>query len=243
MPKTYIIGDIHGALKALQQVIGRVGVRQKDRLIFLGDYVDGWSQSRQVIDYLIELDRQHDCLFLKGNHDAWCEEWLKGEIRDLSWLVHGGEATLKSYAGITPEQRCRHIAFLNRMQLYYEDRNRHLFIHAGFTSMRGPSNERNSTSYFWDRTLWETALAVDDRINIGSDRYPQRLLLYDEIYIGHTPTTNYGMEVPMKACNVWNVDTGAAFRGRLSVMDIDTKQYWQSEPVWLLYAGEKGRNK
>ncbi len=49
--------------------------------------------------------------------------------------------------------------------------------------------------------------------------------------------------MPMKACNVWNIDTGAAFYGRLSAMNIDTKQFIQSDVVLELYPAEKGRNK
>jgi serine/threonine protein phosphatase 1 len=67
--------------------------------------------------------------------------------------------------------------------------------------------------------------------------------LFDEIYIGHTPTLNYDMDIPMHACNVWNIDTGAAFSGRLTGMNIETKQYWQTDIVQQLYPGEKGRNK
>ena len=53
--RTLVIGDIHGGLRALHQIMERAKVTPKDTLIFLGDYVDGWSQSPQVIDYLIEL--------------------------------------------------------------------------------------------------------------------------------------------------------------------------------------------
>ena len=71
MQRTLVIGDIHGGARALRQVIGRVGLESEDRLIFLGDYVDGWPESRQVIDYLIELDRGYACMFIIGNHDVW----------------------------------------------------------------------------------------------------------------------------------------------------------------------------
>jgi serine/threonine protein phosphatase 1 len=47
----------------------------------------------------------------------------------------------------------------------------------------------------------------------------------------------------MNKCNVWDMDTGAAFSGRITVMDIDTKRYWQSDLVEDLYPGEAGRNK
>jgi serine/threonine protein phosphatase 1 len=243
MAKTYVIGDVHGGYRALRQVIGRVGVQAEDRLIFLGDYVDGWSESRQVIDYLIELDRSYACTFMIGNHDVWCMEWLAGLGGDEDWLVQGGQATVDSYAGAEVELKMRHLIFFSEMLPYYEDEHRRLFVHAGFTSVHGPAKEYFPSNFYWDRTLWEMALAADNRIPLSSLFYPRRLRLYDEIFIGHTPTTNYDIDTPMNKCNVWNVDTGAAFTGRVTVMDIDTKRYWQSDLVQDLYPGEEGRKK
>ena len=53
--KTFVIGDIHGALKALKQVLERANVSDNDTLIFLGDFVDGWSDAANVINFLIQL--------------------------------------------------------------------------------------------------------------------------------------------------------------------------------------------
>jgi serine/threonine protein phosphatase 1 len=47
----------------------------------------------------------------------------------------------------------------------------------------------------------------------------------------------------MQRCNVWNIDTGAAFQGKISALDIATKEFRQSDGVAQLYPGEKGRNK
>ena len=64
MHKTYAIGDIHGGLKALQQLLERLDYSNKDTFILLGDYVDGWSESAQVIQYLIEFSNSCDCIFI-----------------------------------------------------------------------------------------------------------------------------------------------------------------------------------
>jgi len=147
MARTFTIGDIHGGRRALQQVLDKVGLKQGDRLIFLGDYVDGWSESRQVIELLMELDDRHDCIFILGNHDAWCEEWLMGWGADRDWVLHGGQATIDSYAGISPADRERHLRFFRNMRPYYEDNNC-LFIHAGFSSMHGPKKRTSSQQLF-----------------------------------------------------------------------------------------------
>ena len=77
MAKTYVIGDIHGGLKALQQVLEKAAVTHQDTLIFLGDYVDGWSESPAVIDFFIAISQTHNCIFLRGNHDELALHWLQ----------------------------------------------------------------------------------------------------------------------------------------------------------------------
>ena len=129
------------------------------------------------------------------------------------------------------------------MKLYHIDDKNRLFVHAGFVSMHGPAREYSDTNLYYDRTLWEMALSFDDRIKKDSIFYPKRLKLFNEIYIGHTPTINFDSVVPMQAINVWNIDTGAAFYGRLSCIDIDTKKVYQSDVLPSLYPNEKGRNK
>lgn len=243
MSRTLVIGDVHGALKALKQLFQRAKVTAKDTLVFLGDYVDGWSESAQLIDYLIYLDNRQNCIFIRGNHDTWCENWLRTGDVDESWLFNGGLSTLDSYKKVDSETKQHHLGFFERMKSYEVDKLNRLFIHAGYTSIHGPQHETYRSNYSWDRTLWEMAVVMDKRIEKDSVLFPRRLLHFDEIYIGHTPTLNYNMEKPMQACNVWNIDTGAAFMGKLSMIDADTKKVWQSDPVISLYPGEIGRNK
>lgn len=243
MARTIVTGDIHGAVKALTQLLERVALQPDDRLIFLGDYVDGWSQSAAVIDLLIALDKGYDCIFIRGNHDIWCEEWLAGATPNKIWLFNGGAATVASYENVDDERKMQHLEFFSRMRNYYVDEHNRLFIHAGFSSMHGPEREPYSSNFSWDRTLWEMALCMDKQIQKDAVFYPKRLLLYNEIYIGHTPTINYGITTPMNAANVWNVDTGAAFNGAIAAMDIDSKKFWQSDVVRTLYPNERGRNK
>ncbi len=243
MQKTFVIGDIHGGLKALVQVLESAGVSSNDTLIFLGDYVDGWSESAAVIDYVMQLSGRQPCIFIKGNHDEWCEDWLRTGQADKTWLFHGGVATVKSYAGIEAPVRLQHLQFFEKMKMFATDELQRLFIHAGFTSMHGPEKEFHSSNFSWDRTLWEMALTLDKKITPDSLLFPKRLKLFHEIYIGHTPTLYFNETIPMQGANVWNIDTGAAFTGKLTIMDIDTKQFWQSEPVKNLYPGEAGRNK
>lgn len=242
--RTFVIGDIHGGLKALLQVLNQIEVTEKDTLIFMGDYVDGWSESAQVVEFLINLSKRINCVFIKGNHDVWCENWLK-DASDVnpSWFMHGGKETIESYDGFSDEDKVAHLEFFKNALMYYLDDENRLFLHAGFTSLHGVKKETFTHKFCTDRTLWEMALVMDKKIHKDHKLYPKRLQHYKEIYIGHTPTTNYGESEPMNAVNIWNVDTGAAFKGKITAMNIDTKAFYQSDNLPGLYPNEKGRNK
>lgn len=242
MSNTFVIGDIHGGLKALQQVLNRANVTTNDQLIFLGDYVDGWSETPAVLDFLIDLSATYSCVFMQGNHEEMLLKWLKKEDDNELWRFHGGEATVQAYQNISLGIIEKHIAFLEKLNEYYIDTKNRLFVHAGFTHLKGVGFEYFRGMFWWDRTLWETAMAVDGNLCVDSIRYPQRLKLYKEIYVGHTPVIRFGASAPMNFANVWNVDTGAAFTGKLSILNVDTKEYWQSDSLPDLYPAEKGRN-
>jgi serine/threonine protein phosphatase 1 len=223
----------------------RAHVTTKDTLIFLGDYVDGWSQSPQVLDFLIDLGSTHNCIFIRGNHDELLLDWLLGNFENFDesmWFKHGGEATVLAYERVTEATKKKHVAFLQTLRNYYLDEQNRLFIHAGFTNMNGVTYEYFPKLFYWDRTLWETALALDETLEETSVFYPKRLTLYREIYIGHTPVTRIGQTIPIQKGCIWNVDTGAAFKGPLTLMDVDTKEFWQSEPLPHIYPTERGRN-
>lgn len=241
--RTFAIGDIHGGLKGLVQLMNQLKITAEDTLIFVGDYVDGWSESAQVIDFLINLSEKTDCVFIKGNHDVWCEDWLQNGTVNDAWYQHGGKETIESYKGFTELEKKKHLQFFKNMPIYHIDQENRLFLHAGFTSLYGVERELHEAIFYTDRSLWEMLTSMDQSIDKSSIFYPKRIQQYTEIYIGHTPTTNYGKPLPMNIANVWNIDTGAAFKGKISAINIDTKAIFQSDALPSLYPNEKGRNK
>jgi serine/threonine protein phosphatase 1 len=239
---TYVIGDIHGALLALEDLLNQVKPAVNDTLIFLGDYVDGWSDVVFLINYLIDIQEKHNCIFIKGNHDELFLNYLKTNTFNEEWLKHGGQSTLEAYSIVDETTKNKHINFLENLTDYYLDEQNRLFIHAGYTNPKGIDYEYFSKMFYWDRSLWEMAVALNPKLQIDDLHYPQRLKNYSEIYIGHTPTTRLNSTCPIQHANVINVDTGVAFKGPLTMMDISTKKFWQSKPAFELYPNERGRN-
>ena len=242
LKRTLVIGDIHSGLKALQQLLSKINPAEEDTLIFLGDYIDGWSEAVETINYLLELKERYSCIFLRGNHDELCYEWLTGAGDNPTWFMHGGEATANSYAKADEAKKEIHIQFYESLENYYLDDENRLFLHAGFTNLKGIEFEYFKKTFYWDRTLWELALSLNNDLDYDHIHYPKRLKNYSEIYIGHTPVTRIGKTTPQNAANVWNIDTGAAFKGPLTALHVETKEYWQSDPVFTFYPNERGRN-
>ena len=240
--RTLVIGDIHSGLKALEQLLQRAKVTERDRLIFLGDYVDGWSNAVETVNYLLDLKDRISCVFLRGNHDELCREWLTGAADNPTWQIHGGRATMTSYNRTDNDTKNKHIQFFEQLRNYYLDKENRLFLHAGFTNLKGIDFEYFTKTFYWDRTLWELALSLNPALNKDDMYYPKRLTHYKEIYIGHTPVTRMGLTTPQNRANVWNIDTGAAFKGPLTAMNVETKEYWQSDAVHTFYPNEQGRN-
>ena len=123
--KTFVLGDIHGAYKALLQCVERSGFDyQKDRLIVLGDVCDGYLEVKQSIDELLKIKY---CDYIIGNHDVWALNWSTTGREEELWLDQGGRNTKASYAGFSMPEA--HINFLKNAHLWVEFDNK-LFVHA-----------------------------------------------------------------------------------------------------------------
>lgn len=242
--RTLVFGDIHNCAKGLKQVLERVNKKSDDILIFLGDYLDGWSEAKEVMEILFELSETNECIFLRGNHDEWVRDFLENgfSVRVRGWLQHGGQVTYDSFNKwfeTNPEMKSKVYKFLDSTLKFYQDEQNRVFLHAGFTSNKGIGNEKYVEAYWWDRDLWENAFNHDIH---DLEEENEKLKFHKEIYIGHNPTIRYGQDSPINVLNVWNMDTGAAFDGRVSCMDIDKKEIFSSDLVRTLYPNEKGRN-
>lgn len=254
-----VIGDIHGGWRALIQVLVRCNYDPaNDRIIFLGDYVDGWPGSAEVIQSLINLKKEatYDHIFIRGNHDKWCEDWLLMGQAPIIWTQQGGQATIDSYICTGHIASEEHKDFFRNMKNWYIDDENRGFVHGGYSSTKGLGHQSYQSDYYWMRDLLEIAMVGQAQFESDGIR-PRVLRAHSEIYVGHTSTLNYkyskripppeGYELkqkivtPMNLCNLWNLDTGGGFGGRLTVMDVNTKQYWQSDLLKELYPKQLGR--
>lgn len=188
-----------------------------------------WCLSVPLTNFLV---RRNGKSFFTGN--SWLWDWLRLGLRPIIWTEQGGKATIAAYlkdAKVNPKPlMIKHRDFFKKALPYYIDSENRCFVHGGiplYTDIYSATVEELS----WDRN---TADAVLRGLNITEHRFK-------EIYLGHTTTERY-TDKPIIRNNIILMDTGAGWGGKLSLMDVDTKEVWQSDKVSTLYPECKGRN-
>ncbi len=233
--RTLVLGDVHGGHKALLQVFKRSGFdKEKDTLICLGDVADGWDETKQCFDELLKIQ---NLVYVLGNHDKWLLEWFTYGNTPNIWITQGGANTLKSYDCYYLDAPEEHRNLLNSAPAYYIDSKNRVFVLGGFDLNFSLTDQRDDV-LLWDRNLLAYAHMVSGLKDV---EVPKKLQVFNEILLGHTTTSQYGQDTPMHCCNVWNLDTGAGWEGKLTLMNVDTKEYWQSDKVSTLYPHLRGR--
>ena len=218
MPRTFVIGDIHGNYKPMMDLFRKAGLDyENDILISLGDIVDRGPEPVSVVNELMKL---RNLIYILGNHDYWCLEYLKTGKAAADWLFQGGNATMNDYLK-HPSQAQRHKDFFASARLFYIDDKNRLFVHAGFDSFRPFANQMtDQLTLLWDRSLFRVASEYEQE--------GKQFEEFSEIFIGHSPAQLIFQDKPTRLANLWIMDTGAGHRRLLSLMDIDTREFWQS---------------
>src|ERR1019366_7031386 len=73
MPRTIIIGDVHGCSVELAALLDRVGFDYGDMLVFVGDVVAKGPDSLGALDIV----RRTGAILVRGNHEARLLAWRK----------------------------------------------------------------------------------------------------------------------------------------------------------------------
>lgn len=98
--RIYAIGDIHGEIDLLQDLLHQIAADSKQRgpaqttLVFLGDFIDRGSGAARLL-YMFAAMREPNVIILKGNHEAALVEVYRGDHEALAfWMQFGGHATM-----------------------------------------------------------------------------------------------------------------------------------------------------
>jgi len=224
------IGDIHGYYSGLLQALDRANYDPlNDKLIQIGDLTDGFDSCVEVIEFFMTTEHK---VMLRGNHDEYARQYFAepSHINREYWEKLGGKSTIIEFErkGIVPgtEKFAQILQFLTEQQLTYLHDDRLLCVHAGLGSHQNVYSVDDDSLLYLDRSMWQNALYYNQFL--PND--------YEAIFIGHTALFKLNEKhpasadaSPVKRGNIWNLDTGAGWGGRVTVMDIERINYWQSD--------------
>jgi serine/threonine protein phosphatase 1 len=229
-----VIGDIHGCYEEFLQVLLKCRFdTEKDTLISLGDLVDRGPDSFKVVDFIMKLPNK---ICIRGNHDKVWEEYLETGVHPWNFM-QGSQETLDSYnreKKHNKELLEQHLEFFQSQLNYYLDENGNLFVHGGLNRHTRLKCQTDHM-FYWDRDFFIQALSSGLLINnMFNNEFKIKEPTVKRVFLGHTPTVAFNIpdnDKPIFAAKgkVINLDTGCCFGNKLSIMDIDTLEYWQSD--------------
>jgi len=198
---TYAIGDIHGCLDPLRELLARIEQHHggaDHRLVFLGDYIDRGPDSAGVIKTVQDLQRREpaNVICLMGNHEELMIKAHEDSLLVVAWLEFGGRATLASFGIEDPEDLPHDVLrWASALPTVLEDARRY-YVHAGVRP-GVPAPDPDIKSRLWIR---EPFLSAD--YDFGK-----------HVVHGHTPNMNGKPDVRE---NRTNLDTAAGWGRNLT---------------------------
>ncbi len=225
--RVYAIGDVHGRLDLLEDVLRRIEADERTRgpaetgIVFLGDLVDRGPDSNGVVERVLRLHQSgRVAAVLTGNHEEVMLDALDGDIKSARLFTRiGGRETLLSYGvleSVYAEAHleeiaeliaryvpARHIDFLRGFDDLHREGD-YLFVHAGIRP-RVPLEEQEVQDLRWIRGEFLTYRGAHEAMVVH----------------GHSITD----EVDERANRV-GIDTGAYATGRLTALGLEDDARW-----------------
>lgn len=212
MGKIFAIGDIHGCLFKLKEMMPLLEIDPvDDTIVFLGDYIDRGPDARGVVDFILSIKKtMNNVICLLGNHEQLFLDYSLKKINRKIFLNNGGMSTLLSY-GFTGTRSGKkmnfpesHLQFFNSLYPYYETDD-YIFVHAGLLPGT-PLEQQDIDDLLWIRDEF-TASAYD----------------FGKIVVfGHTP-----LSAPLVDVNKIGLDTGAVYGGKLTCVELPEIKIYQ----------------
>lgn len=226
MNRVFVLGDLHSNYKGFAQLLEKVNFNYKqDTLYFIGDLFDGnGKDSYNCLTTILQIEKLYPCM---GNHDLWVKYWLNTNKVNKTWLKSGGYATLENLLQKNDSKDLLK-QYFSKVNYWY-NYNNFFICHAGFDTRKSVTNQKE-INFAINRTLFQKAIVNSNKklkFNFNNVGFQ-----FDTVVVGHTPTTSHKPEF---VSNIINIDTGSANGGKLTLMNLNTLEYYQSDYTKKLY--------
>lgn len=235
MTRTLVIGDVHGCLDELDELVRAVEYRfGRDHLVFVGDLIDRGPDSRGVIRRAQELD----AVVVLGNHEDKAARYHKHSLKAAANAKYVNPIALQQdWVDFTPSDYA-YLAGLPRMVALFGDWR---VIHAGtnpylpfvdgepdYFRFRYARRDNRKMERFVPGAV-EPVPGTDYWADIWTG--PERLIYGHEVFAEPHVTTVDGKVVAA------GIDTGCVFGGKLTAVVLcpDRAEEFVSVPARRAY--------
>ncbi len=207
----FAIGDIHGCLYALKEVVNTAEIQRGDTIVLLGDVVSKGPDSRGVVDWILDNSGNFNLVVLRGNHEDMLLQLLNGGDGGAGWMRKGGSAVLESYGtsfkvGWEKSIPESHWQFFRSTLRYWTFEN-FIFVHAG-VEPGIPLEEQDDFTLYWKKFRKPVEYAQGLKVIFGHTALKDGRIL------------DFGHSICL--------DTYAYGGQWLSCLNIHTREYWQA---------------
>ena len=252
MGRRLIVGDIHASYSALRRALDNAQFDEdNDTLYSVGDFCDRGTEPIETLDYLMSLPSFKAVL---GNHDAWLESFLYTKVPDTIWYrYNGGNVTAEAIAEKNDEE------WNDKLKTWLSNipatrvEEKDIIVHGGIPrnyseeELIAIANEKRPIpmpiftsdtysileDFIWDREYLESAMANGEaRYNRWGERKKdlEPVKTNKTIWIGHTALYLTARPFYSEEYHLRAIDTGIGTgKGKLTVIDMDTFEYWQDK--------------
>ncbi len=131
---TFVIGDIHGEITKLKDLMKHLLKFGAKKLIFIGDYINKGENSKLTLDYLVQLSQQQNVIFLMGNHEYMLLEYMRRKRYKQQLMKYTLTSTIEdfsvSFDNLEKYIYSHYQNFFDSLELYYET-EKYFISHAG----------------------------------------------------------------------------------------------------------------
>lgn len=224
----FAITDIHGCALTLKALVEeQLTLKKDDKLYILGDLVNKGPDSKGVIDYIRQLQKeQYPVACLRGNHDQMLLDAFHKGDKATNLSPEEKELTLQSF-GIAAydELPKKYYKFLDKLA-YYIELPDYFLVHAGFD--------------FSNKDIFKNKEAM---LNIRDYKVNWETLKNKRLLHGHTPTALYTIrKASIHNDQRINLDAGCVYYknapfGNLVALNLDTMELYIQHNIDKPYTG------
>jgi len=229
--RNIIIGDVHGCIDELKDLINKLELSSTDHLFFIGDLIDKGPDSVGVVKYVYELSILYSTVLILGNHEEKFLRFLYNKANNKKALAE--MKTTPDFEILARTLLDDEIEFLKQSYYTFNIKEQNIvLLHGGITGnciLDFSNNYKYNThlpKQFKGLDLITKTRHLDNSgkfVSLGQENEQTQFWAetydgkYGKVIFGHNP---FMQVTPKYFKNAIGIDTGCVFGGYLTALII-----------------------